>query len=173
MHQDAEFGIVAHWAYDEQKHHGKLHGAASPTIDWVGQLADIQKEVQDKKEFLQSLEEIKIDIFKNRIFVFTPKGDVIDLPEDSTAVDFAYAIHTDIGNTCTASKVNDVLSSLETPLRSGDVVEIIMDKNRKGPNPDWLNFAKTRSARAKIRQFARAGIASWIKGVIPTKLLKK
>ena len=164
MHQDAEFGIVAHWAYDERK--SKRHSAVAQ-IDWVGQLGEIQKEISDKKEYLKSLEEIKIDIFKDRIFVFTPKGDVIDLPEDSTPIDLAYAIHTDIGNTCTAAKVNDVLSTLDCPLKSGDVVEIVRDKNRKGPNPDWLNFAKTRHARAKIRQYARAGIASWIKGVIP------
>jgi len=164
MHQDAEFGIVAHWSYDERKNKQRVVAAQ---IDWVGQLADIQKEISDKKEYLKSLEEIKIDIFKDRIFVFTPKGEVIDLPEDSTSIDLAYAIHTDIGNTCTAAKVNDELSPLDRPLKSGDVVEIMTDKNRKGPNPDWLNFAKTRHARAKIRQYARAGIASWIKGVIP------
>lgn len=164
MHQDAEYGIVAHWSYDENK---ARDTQGSPAIDWVGQLAEIQKEISDKKEFLQSLEEIKIDIFKNRIFVFTPKGDVIDLPEESTPVDFAYAIHTDIGNTCIAAKINDVLGTLDQPLRSGDVIEIMTDKNRKGPNPDWLSFAKTRHARANVRQHARAGIAAWIKGVIP------
>lgn len=164
MHNDAEYGIVAHWSYDEQK---VRESQGAPAIDWVAQLADIQKEISDKKEYLQSLEEIKIDIFKNRIFVFTPKGDVIDLPDESTPVDFAYAIHTDIGNTCIAAKINDVLSTLDQPLRSGDVIEIMTDKNRKGPNPDWLNFAKTRHARANVRQHARAGIAAWIKGVIP------
>ncbi len=140
----------------------------------MAQLADIQREItSDQKLYMRSLEEIKIDLFKDRIFVFTPQGDVIDLPDDSTPVDFAYAIHTDIGNTCAAAKVNDEHASLDRSLRSGDIVEIIIDKNRKGPNPDWLKFAKTRHAKSKIRQFARAGIADWIKGVLPGKLLKK
>ena len=91
---------------------------------------------------------------------------MLDLPEDSTAVDFAYAIHTDIGNTCTAAKVNDEIQTLEKALKSGDMVEIMTDKNRKGPNPDWLKFVKTRHAKTNIRQYARAGIASWIKGAV-------
>lgn len=172
MHTAAEYGIAAHWSYDEKKLKEKKDNA-EPTIDWVAQLADIQQEVSDKKEYLKSLEEIKIDIFKDRIFVFTPKGDVIDLPEDSTPVDFAYAIHTDIGNTCSGAKVNDELSPLDRQLKSGDVIEIQIDKNRKGPNPDWLKFTKTRHAKAKIRQTARASLASWIRGVIPGKILKK
>jgi GTP pyrophosphokinase len=97
--------------------------------------------------------------------VFTPKGDVIDLPEESTPVDFAYAIHTDIGNTCTSAKVNDEVTSLDKTLKSGDIIEIITDKNRKGPNPDWLKFVKTHHAKSKIRQHARAGLSAWIRGV--------
>ncbi len=171
MHAAAEFGIAAHWAYDEHKI--KTHGQTSVApITWVQQLADIQREISDKRQYLKSLEDVKIDLFRDRIFVFTPKGDVIDLPEDSTPVDFAYAIHTDIGNTCTGAKVNDEVSPLERTLKSGDIIEILTDRNRKGPNPDWLKFAKTRHAKAKVRQFARAGIAAWIRG-IPTKLLKK
>lgn len=165
MHEAAEFGIAAHWAYDERKADERRE--AGETIDWMKQLADLQREISDKRQYIKSLEEIKIDVFKDRIFVFTPKGDVLDLPEDSTIIDFAYAIHTDVGNTCIGAKVNDEVAQLERQLKSGDMVEIITDKNRKGPNPDWLNFAKTRHARAKIRQLARAGIAAWIKGVIP------
>jgi len=165
MHKEAEYGIAAHWAYTEN---GKMaKEKLEERIDWVSQLADIQKEFQDKKSYLHSLEELKIDIFRDRIFVFTPHGDVLDLPEDSTPVDFAYAIHTDVGNTCTASKVNDEIAPLSRTLKSGDIVEIVRDKNRKGPNPDWLKFVKTRHAKSKIRQYARAGIASWIKGAIP------
>jgi guanosine-3',5'-bis(diphosphate) 3'-pyrophosphohydrolase len=153
MHENAEFGIAAHWWYDEGK--TKVARGGETTIDWVAQLADIQREItSDQKLYMRSLEEIKIDLFKDRIFVFTPQGDVIDLPDDSTPVDFAYAIHTDIGNTCAAAKVNDEHASLDRSLRSGDIVEIIIDKNRKGPNPDWLKFAKTRHAKSKIRQFA-------------------
>lgn len=171
MHETAEIGIAAHWSYDERK--TKRRGETTTTIDWVSQLADLQREIADKQQYFKSLEDIKLDLFRDRIFVFTPKGDVIDLPEDSTAVDFAYAIHTDIGNTCTGAKVNDEISALDRTLKRGDIVEIITDKNRKGPSPDWIKFAKTRHAKSKIRQFARTGIANWIKGVIPTKLLKK
>lgn len=166
MHLADEYGIAAHWAYDENKI--KHSTAPQDGFDWVKQLAVLQQEVQDKKAYLHSLEDLKIDVFRDRIFVFTPKGDVIDLPEESTPVDFAYAIHTDIGNTCTSAKVNDELAALERTLKSGDIVEIIVDKHRKGPNPDWLHFVKTHHAKSKIRQFARAGIASWIRGVLPT-----
>jgi GTP pyrophosphokinase len=172
MHLAAEFGIAAHWSYDEQKIQ-PTPSADAPSIDWVAQLADIQREISDRQEYFRSLEEIKIDLFKDRIFVFTPKGDVIDLPEDSTPVDFAYLIHTDIGNKCMGVRINDEHAPLERTLKSGDVVEIIIDKSRKGPNPDWLKFVKTRHARSKIRQYARSSISSWISSVIPGKLLKK
>lgn len=173
MHQNAEFGIAAHWSYDERKQTGQQEKNEFSGIDWVNQLVDIQQDIADKKQYLKALDEVKIDVFKDRIFVFTPKGDVIDLPEDSTPVDFAYAIHTDVGNTCTAAKVNDVNSPLDRPLKSGDMVEIVTDKNRKGPNPDWLDGTKTRHARSKIRQFARSKIGDWIKGVIPNPFNKK
>jgi len=161
MHLAAEYGIAAHWAYKSDPKNPSL----ASNIDWVGQLADIQRELADKKAYLSSLEELKIDVFKDRIFVFTPKGDVIELPEESTTIDFAYAIHTDIGNTCTSAKVNDEVVALDRTLKSGDIVEIIRDKNRKGPNPDWLKFVKTHHAKSKIRQHARAGISAWIRGV--------
>jgi GTP pyrophosphokinase len=165
MHQAAEYGIAAHWAYSET---GKgEENEAESTVDWVAQLAEIQQELKDKKAFLHSLEDLKIDVFRDRIFVFTPRGEVIDLPEDSTPVDFAYSIHTEIGNTCVSAKINDEAVPLSRTLKSGDIVEIITEKNRKGPNPDWLKFVKTQHAKSKIRQFARAGIAAWIKGAMP------
>ena len=123
--------------------------------------------MEDKKLYLQSLEELKIDVFRDRIFVFTPQGDVIDLPEDSTCVDFAYAIHTDIGNMCTAAKVNEEVAPLDRRLKNGDMVDIIVDKSRKGPNPDWANFVKTRQAKQKVKQYAKSRISSWIKGMLP------
>jgi GTP pyrophosphokinase len=168
MHRENEFGIAAHWSYDE---HGKrsvpANNKASPPPNWVYELADIQQDLADKKKFVQSLEDLKIDIFRDRIFVFTPRGDVIDLPEDSTCVDFAYAIHTDIGNTCVGAKVNDAVAPLETVLKNGDMVDIIIDKSRKGPNPAWIKFVKTRHARQKVRQQARSKIGAWIKGILP------
>ncbi|MDD5043562.1 MAG: RelA/SpoT family protein [Patescibacteria group bacterium] len=146
MHEEAEWGIAAHWHYDEK-------GSIVPDkkLSWVQELAKIQKEMETKEKFLESLESLKIDVFQDRIFVFTPKGDVIDLPERSTPVDFAYYVHTDIGNKCNGAKINDQIASLDTPLNSGDVVEIIVDKKRKLPNRDWLKFIKTHNAKGKIK----------------------
>lgn len=165
MHAENEYGIAAHWSYDEEKQRYLSKPTTVP--DWVHELADIQEELSDKKNSLQSLEEMKIDLFHDRIFVFTPKGDVIDLPEQSTCVDFAYAVHTDIGNTCMGAKVNEEVVTLDRVLKNGDMVEIMVDKNRKGPNPDWIKFVRTRHAKARVRQFAKSKITSWIQGIFP------
>lgn len=167
MHAENEFGIAAHWSYDEHKQRYLSKPTKMP--NWVNELADIQEELADQSQSLQSLEEMKIDIFRDRIFVFTPKGDVIDLPEQSTCVDFAYAVHTAIGNTCTGAKVNEEVAPLDRVLKNGDMVEILVDKNRKGPNPDWAKFVRTRHAKAEIRQYARSRLGSWIKGIFPVK----
>lgn len=159
MHEEAEYGIAAHWHYDEQ-------GSRIPDkqLRWIKELAKVQQEMMKK---VRDIELLKIDYFKNRIFVFTPKGDVIDLPEDATPVDFAFMIHTDLGNTCVGATVNDQMVSLDTPLKNGDVVEIINDKNRKGPSADWLKFVKTTHAREQIRSHTRSTIKDWLKSVIP------
>jgi len=143
MHQEAEFGIAAHWLYDEK---GSIK--FEKELDWVQELSKWQKEIKDNESFLDSL---KIDVFQDRIFVFTPKGDVIDLPEESTPIDFAYHIHTDIGDKAAGARINNQIGSLDTPLKSGDMVEIIIEKSRKGPNRDWLKFVKTRAAKDKIK----------------------
>ncbi|PIY97269.1 MAG: hypothetical protein COY66_00415, partial [Candidatus Kerfeldbacteria bacterium CG_4_10_14_0_8_um_filter_42_10] len=136
MHEHAEFGIAAHFHYKEE---GALKSKKDlrKEFAWIKDLILIQKEVKDQNQFLES---IKTDIFQNHIFVFTPKGDVIDLPEGSTPVDFAYHVHTDLGNKCTGTKINEKMSKLDTKLKSGDMVEIIMDKKRKHPSTDWLEF---------------------------------
>lgn len=159
MHEEAEFGIAAHWHYDESGKKSELPRQAQ----WVQELAKIQKEISEKKEFLEALETLKIDIFKNRIFVFTPRGDVIDLPEEATPVDLAYAIHSDVGNSCIGAMVNDEIVALDTPLKSGDIVYILNDKNRKAPSADWLKFARTRQARTKIKTALREHDSSWLK----------
>lgn len=159
MHELAEYGIAAHWRYKEGGKHLK-------NTRWMEELAQIQKELASRKDFLEQLEIMKIDIFKDRIFVFTPQGDVIDLPEGATPVDFAYAIHTEVGNKCTAARINDMMRNLDTPLKSGDIVEITTDKNRKGPNPDWLKFAKTRQARNKIKDATRHTVKGWFAEVL-------
>ncbi len=161
MHELAEFGIAAHWRYKET-------GMSPPkNLRWMEELVAIQKELASKSDFLEQLEVMKIDAFKDRIFVFTPTGDVIDLPEGGTPIDFAYAIHTELGNTCTAARVNEQLVNLDTPLKSGDICSIITDKNRKGPNQDWLKFVKTHHARSKIRDAGRSGVRGWFSQVLP------
>ncbi|MFH1047428.1 MAG: RelA/SpoT family protein [Patescibacteria group bacterium] len=161
MHTEAELGIAAHWKYDED---GKT---VSPQIRkqmaWVKELAERQKTFKTSNDYLESLESLKIDVLQNRIFVFTPKGDVIDLPEDATPVDFAFAIHSQVGNTCVGARINDHIMSLDTKLCSGDCCEIIVDKHRKGPNPDWVAFTKTSTAKYHIRQHAKSRLSQWIR----------
>jgi GTP diphosphokinase / guanosine-3',5'-bis(diphosphate) 3'-diphosphatase len=159
MHELAEYGVAAHWRYKEGGKHLK-------NTRWMEELAQIQKELASRKDFMEQLEIMKIDIFKDRIFVFTPQGDVIDLPEGATPVDFAYAIHTEVGNKCTAARINDMMRNLDTPLKSGDIVEITTDKNRKGPNPDWLKFVKTRHARNKIKDATKHTVKGWFAEVL-------
>jgi len=158
MHEEAEYGIAAHWHYDE-----KGHKLPSRDIKWAQELAGMQKEILNN---IKDLEEIKVDFFKNRIFAFTPKGDVIDLPEGATPVDFAYHIHTDIGNKCNGAKINDQLVSLDTIIKGGDVIEIITDKNRKGPSPDWLKFVKTHMAKVHIKATLDKSRLAWFKNII-------
>ncbi|MFY9462421.1 MAG: RelA/SpoT family protein [Candidatus Sungiibacteriota bacterium] len=152
MHDEAENGITAHWAYSEAKtkepHRLPSFGglARNKNLAWVQQLREWQKEFQNPEEFLESL---KIDFFKDRIFVFTPKGEVFDLPEGSTPIDFAYQVHSDVGASAVGSRVNGKMVSLDYRLASGDVVEILTQKNKK-PNQDWLEFVKTAGARKKI-----------------------
>lgn len=161
MHEEAEYGIAAHWHYDE-------NGSRLPArdIQWAKELVMMQKEILTN---IKDLEEMKIDFFQNRIFAFTPKGDVIDLPEDATPIDFAYHIHTEVGNKCSAAKINDQMVSLDTPIKSGDVVEITTDKNRKGPSPDWLKFVKTHMAKTHIKNYIQSSNSSWIKNILQYK----
>lgn len=144
MDEKAEYGIAAHSQYKEM---GML-SKAKKAPRWLEHLVEIQKTITDNAEFLKH---IKHDLFADQIYVFTPKGDVVELPEGSTPLDFAYYIHTDIGNQCVGAKVNDQMTSLDTALKSGDVVEIMINKSRKYPNPDWLQIVKTGMAKSKIR----------------------
>jgi GTP pyrophosphokinase len=162
MHQEAEFGVAAHWHYDE-------YGSRLPARDiaWAKELAKMQQEILVK---LSDLEALKIDFFEDRIFAFTPNGDVIDLPENATPIDFAYQIHSDLGNTAISAKINDKVVKLDTPLKSGDVVEIISDKNRKGPSSDWLKSIKTHGARSHIKAgLKQRSIGTWIKKIVKRK----
>lgn len=148
MHQQAEFGVAAHWYYSERKISRKL---PKQQLAWVHELASWQSKIKSSKDLKQALE---LDFFKDRIFVFTPTGDVMDLPQGATPIDFAYAVHTDVGNQCQGSLVNGKMVSITTELNNGDVVEIIKNKKVK-PTRDWLNVVKTEHARSWIRRFAR------------------
>lgn len=161
MHEEAEYGAAAHWHYDER-------GARLPAKDigWAKELAAIQKDILNN---MTDLEEMKVDFFQNRIFVFTPKGDVIDLPERATPIDFAYHIHTELGDKCNSAKINDQIVSLDTPLKSGDVIEITADKNRKGPSPDWLKSVKTHVAKTHIKTSLLKTHNSWIHTILTKK----
>ena len=145
MHSRAEFGIAAHWKYKE----GGQSDSHTPEMLWLKQLHEWQKETEDPSEFLEAL---RFDLGSPEVFVFTPKGSVIALPGGSTPVDFAYSVHTDVGNRCAGAKVNGRLVPLETKLVNGDVVEVVTNKSlTASPSRDWLNFVKSPRARSKIK----------------------
>ncbi|HEV2356671.1 MAG TPA: bifunctional (p)ppGpp synthetase/guanosine-3',5'-bis(diphosphate) 3'-pyrophosphohydrolase [bacterium] len=148
MHRDAEHGIAAHWRYKEGG--GRAEGAFAQKLSWLRQLLEWHQEMHDAREFMHS---VKIDLFQNEVFVFTPMGDVIDLPAGATPVDFAFRIHTDVGYRTTGAKVNGRLVPLSHRLQSGDIVEVVTSKTATGPSRDWLAFVETTNARTKIRQW--------------------
>ena len=151
MHFNAEFGIAAHWRYKETKGSHSGEQAEVDQMAWMRQLLDWQKEAADPNEFLDSL---RYDLTSQQIFVFTPKGDAINLPVDATPVDFAYAVHTEVGHRCIGAKVNGKLVALESKLKSGDRVEIFTSKDvNAGPSRDWQDFVISPRAKAKIRQW--------------------
>ena len=147
MHRIAEYGIAAHWRYKEGK---QVADALDNKLYWLRQILDWQNDTRDSEEFIKSL---KVDLFSDEIFVFTPKGEIIDLPKGATPIDFAYRIHSAVGNKCVGAKINGRIVTLDAQLATGDFVEIITQQNSKGPSRDWLKIAKTSQAKAKIRQF--------------------
>jgi GTP diphosphokinase / guanosine-3',5'-bis(diphosphate) 3'-diphosphatase len=149
MHKIAEAGVASHWLYKSSD--ASLSELQRKTHQWLQSLIEIQSESGDSVEFLEHL---KVDLFPDEVYVFTPKGRIMTLPRGSTAVDFAYAVHTDIGNRCVAVKINDELMPLRTELRNGDRIEIITAAHAK-PNPTWLNYVVTGKARSHIRHFLR------------------
>ena len=150
MHARAEFGIAAHWKYKKGKSNDDMAGAnTDANMAWLKQLHEWQQETKDAEEFLESL---RFDLGTPEVFIFTPKGSVLALPSGSTPVDFAYAVHTEVGRRCIGAKVNGKLVTLGTPLVNGDVVEILTNKSENaGPSHDWLNFVKSPRARSKIK----------------------
>ena len=149
MNKVAEYGIAAHWKYKE----GKITRNTSEIdnkLGWIKQVMDVQGDLKDSIEFVDTL---KLNVSSNEIFVFSPKGDVFDLPVGSTCIDFAYRLHSQVGNKCVGAKINKKIVPLNTKLSNGDVIEIMTLNNSKGPSRDWIKFVKTPNAKAKIRSF--------------------
>lgn len=150
MHKKCEMGMAAHWMYKEGGK--KIDPDLSKKINWIRQISEWQRTIPSAREFINRVKE---DIFSDEIFVFTPKGEIINLPQDATPVDFAYKIHTEIGHKCVGAKVNGRIVPLDYKLKTGDRVEILTSKNSPGPSRDWLKFVKSSSTKEKIRQFFR------------------
>ena len=148
MHRLAEYGVAAHWRYKE----GTKSGSMDDKLYWLRQILDWQGDTRDSKEFIDSL---KTDLFSEEVLLFTPKGDIISMQRGATPIDFAYRIHSGVGNKCVGAKVNGRIVPLETELQTGDRVEIITSANSKGPSNDWLRIVKTQQAKSKIRQFLK------------------
>ncbi len=151
MHRIAEYGIAAHWKYKEGKISSQ-NDESEQKLAWLRQALEWQKEADDSVEFLETL---KMDLFDNQVFVFTPGGDVMELPAESTPLDFAFKIHTDVGIRCVGAKVNGKMVTIDHKLKNGDIVEIITSANSSGPSLDWLKLCNTSQARAKIRNWLR------------------
>lgn len=148
MHNIAEYGIAAHWKYKE----GTMNNdeKLEEKLKWLRQMMEWEKDVKDPQEFLDSLKE---DVFNSQVYVFTPKGDVIELPAESTPIDFAYRVHSNVGNQCVGAKINGRLVPIDYKLQNGEIVEVITSSNSNGPSRDWLKIVKTPNARNRIRQF--------------------
>ena len=144
MHETAEYGVAAHWKYKQGTGSGE-----EKDFEWVRRLLESQQDT-DAEDYVQSL---KIDMFDDEVFVFTPKGRIVSLPAGSTPIDFAYAIHSGVGNSMVGAKVNNRIANIDMTLKNGDIVEILTSKNAKGPSRDWLNICKSNQARTKIKQW--------------------
>ena len=144
MHETAEYGIAAHWKYKQGTGDG-----SEKDFEWVRRLLESQQD-SDAEEYVQSL---KIDMFDDEVFVFTPKGRIVSLPNGSTPIDFAYAIHSGVGNAMIGAKINNRIANIDTPLTNGDIVEVLTSKAAKGPSRDWLSICKSNQARTKIKQW--------------------
>ena len=149
MHRIAEFGVAAHWAYKE----GGQDASFDQKLSWLRSLLEWQNEVGDAESFLDT---VKVDLFQDEVYVFTPKGDVLNLPADSTPVDFAYRIHTEVGHRCIGAKANGRMVPLDYALKNGEIVEILTSKAPHGPSRDWLNFVKSASAKERIRKWFKS-----------------
>ncbi len=170
MHRIAEYGIAAHWKYKE----GIKSDKEEVKLAWLRQTLELQKDMEDPREFMETL---KVDLFASQVYVFTPRGDVLELPAGSTPLDFAFKIHSDIGCKCVGAKINGKIVTINHTLQNGDIVEILTNPNSSGPNIDWLRIARSSTARTKIRQYLkkenRAGTIDKGKDAIDKYMRKK
>lgn len=150
MHQISEYGVAAHWKYKEVGKNSVANNSGDKKMSWLRQMVNLQKEIKDPKEYLEAL---KLDIFSDEVFVFTPTGDVHSLPQGSNPIDFAYRIHTEVGHHCVGAKVNGKMVPLEYKLQNGDMIEIVTNRSNHGPSRDWLNIVASSDTRAKIRSW--------------------
>ena len=164
MHRIAEYGIAAHWAYKEASYFGKKKAVKveEDKLAWLRETLEWQKEMQDPQEFLETL---KTELFEDEVYVFTPKGSIKVLPRGATPIDFAYSVHAEIGNHMVGAKINSKMMPILTPLKNGDIVEIVTSENSKGPSKDWLKFVKSSGAKNKIK--------SWFKKTLKEENIEK
>ena len=149
MHTIAEYGIAAHWKYKEGNTSQKQSNIEGK-LQWLRQMMEWEKDLKDPQEFMDALKE---DVFSSQVYVFTPKGDVVELPAESTPIDFAYRVHTNVGNKCVGSKIDGRIVPLDYKLQNGNIVEILTSSNSNGPSRDWINIVKTPNAKSRIRQW--------------------
>ena len=150
MHEVSEYGVAAHWKYKEAGKNSVAGSEMDQKMSWLRQMVNLQQELSDPKEYFEAL---KVDVFSDEVFVFTPKGDVIDMPKGSTPIDFAYRIHTEVGHHCVGVKINGKIAPLEYKLKNGDIISVITNKSNTGPSRDWLNIVASSETRSKIRSW--------------------
>ena len=149
MHTIAEYGIAAHWKYKEGNNSQK-QTSIEGKLKWLRQMIEWEQDLKDPQEFMDALKE---DVFSSQVYVFTPKGDVVELPAESTPIDFAYRVHTNVGNKCVGAKIDGRIVTLDYKLQNGNIVEILTSSNSNGPSRDWINIVKTPNAKSRIRQW--------------------